>query len=103
MLPIFEGRDRPDRVPIFWEHEGNRAVRLDRWKLVALQGQPWELYDMKTDRTELTNVAAIYPEKVRDLSGMYDEWSQRCNVVPFRQLPHEVPIVPAEGKLMSDD
>jgi arylsulfatase A-like enzyme len=90
-------------VPIFWEHEGNRAVRLDRWKLVALQGQPWELYDMKTDRTELTNVAGIYPEKVRDLSGMYDEWALRCSVVPFRQLPNTVPIVPAEGKLMSDD
>jgi arylsulfatase A-like enzyme len=103
LLPIFEGRDRPDRVPIFWEHEGNRAVRLDRWKLVALQGHPWELYDMKTDRTELTNVAALYPEKVRDLSGMYDAWAQRCNVVPFRKLPGEKPVVPAQGTLTADD
>lgn len=103
LLPIFEGKDRPDRVPIFWEHEGNRAVRLDRWKLVALQGHPWELYDMKSDRTELTNVAALYPEKVRDLSALYDGWARRCNVVPFRLLPHEVPIVPARGSLMSDD
>jgi arylsulfatase A-like enzyme len=103
LLPTFEGKDRPDRVPVFWEHEGNRAVRLDRWKLVALQGHPWELYDMQTDRTELTNVAALYPEKVRDLSGMYDAWAQRCNVVPFRQLPGERPIVPAQGSLMSDD
>jgi arylsulfatase A-like enzyme len=95
LLPIFEGENRPDRSPIFWEHEGNRAVRQDEWKLVALQGQAWELYNMKSDRTELTNLAAIYPEKVKEMSSLYDAWARRCNVVPFKQLPHELPVIPA--------
>jgi arylsulfatase A-like enzyme len=100
LLPIFEQTNRPDRCPVFWEHEGNRAVRLDQWKLVALQGRPWELYNMTTDRTELTNVAMIYPEKVKKLSALYDAWAKRCNVLPFTQLPHESPVVPATA---SDD
>ncbi len=94
LLPIFEQANRPDRSPVFWEHEGNRAVRLDQWKLVALQGQPWELYNMTTDRTELINVATIYPKKVKELSALYNAWARRCNVVPFNKLPHELPVVP---------
>lgn len=107
LLPVFAGGTRPDRSPVFWEHEGNRAVRLDQWKLVALQGRPWELYDMETDRTELHNLAALYPGKVKELSALYDAWAKRCHVVPFRQLPRELPIVPASGEsqasLISDD
>jgi arylsulfatase A-like enzyme len=108
LLAVFEGKNRPNRSPIFWEHEGNRAVRLDQWKLVALRDKPWELYDMNVDRTELTNVAASYPEKVKKLSALYDAWASRCHVLPFDQLPHEVPIVPAKDgaeavSLISDD
>jgi arylsulfatase A-like enzyme len=100
LLPIFEQTNRPDRCPVFWEHEGNRAVRWDQWKLVALQGHPWELYNMITDRTELTNVATVYPEKVEELSALYDAWAKRCDVLPFTQLPHELRVVPAKT---SDD
>lgn len=107
MLPLWENQSRPDRCPVFWEHEGNRAVRLDQWKLVALNGHPWELYNMQFDRTELTNVASQYPQKVRQLSGLYRAWAKRCHVVPFRQLPHELPIVPSDDtnqmSLTSDD
>jgi arylsulfatase A-like enzyme len=95
LLPVFEGKSRPHPQPIFWEHEGNRAVRLEQWKLVALQGQPWELYDTAADRTEQNNLATTYPEKVKELSGLYDAWAKRCNVVPFETLPREKAIIPA--------
>ena len=107
LLPIFEGRKRPERSPVFWEHEGNRAVRVGEWKLVALQGQPWELYNMETDRTELTNLAAIYPKKVNEMSAKYDAWAKRCHVLPFDKLPPELPTKPAipktQASLVSDD
>lgn len=56
LLPVFEGKIRRQTAPVFWEHEGNRAVRLDKWKLVARGGQPWELYDVAADRTEQKNL-----------------------------------------------
>ena len=95
LLPIFEGRSRPHPLPIFWEHEGNRAVRLGQWKLVARHRQPWELYDTVADRTEQNNLAANHPEKVKEMSDLYDAWAKRCNVVPFDTLPPEMPVIPA--------
>ncbi|HUC84911.1 MAG TPA: hypothetical protein VL970_06950, partial [Candidatus Acidoferrales bacterium] len=79
----------------FWEHEGNRAVRLGQWKLVSRYPGAWELYDMKADRTELNNLAGTRPEKVKELSELYDEWAKRCNVVPPDQLPKPKEIKPS--------
>ena len=56
LVPVFGGKDLPDR-PLFWEHEGNRAVRVGDWKLVAKgRNGPWELYNLKSDRSELKNL-----------------------------------------------
>ena len=51
-------------APLFFEREGNRAVRDERRKLVANYDQPWNLYDMSTDRSETTNLAASQPDQV---------------------------------------
>ena len=96
LLPVLEGKIRTQPAPIFWEHEGNRAVRLQQWKLVARNGQGWELYDVEADRTEQKNLAATHPEKVKELSSLYDAWAKRCNVVPFDQLPPERQIRSAD-------
>lgn len=95
LMPIFEGREREHPAPIFWEHEGNRAVRLGQWKLVALHRQKWELYDTQTDRTELNNVASSHTGKVEEMSALYDAWAARCNVLPPEELPRPRPITPA--------
>lgn len=95
LRPIFEGKDRPHPAPIFWEHEGNRAVRLEQWKLVARDGEKWELYDTAADRTEQKNLASAHPEKVKELSDLYDAWAKRCNVVPFHSLPNAHQTIPA--------
>lgn len=100
LLAIFEDKERPDRTPVFWEHEGNRAVRLRQWKLVSRYPGPWELYDMSADRTELHDLAREHPEKVKELSGLYDEWAKRCGVVPPNELPEpkkEKPALLGEG------
>jgi arylsulfatase A-like enzyme len=96
LLPIFEGKTRPHPTPIFWEHEGNRAVRVGNWKLVARARRNWELYDMTNDRTELQNLADDHPDKVKEMSALYDAWAQRCHVLPPEQLPRELPIIPAK-------
>jgi arylsulfatase A-like enzyme len=83
-----EGRDLlhgdPDEPrTLFWEHEGNRAVRRGDWKLVAVYGGPWELYDLSKDRTELTDLAADQPDRVRELSSLYDAWAAENGVKPW--------------------
>ncbi len=83
LLPLFRGRGRQGHDALFWEHQGNRAVRRGRWKLVAAHGGPWELYDLQADRTELHKPAAKYPEKVEELKTLYEAWAERCGVQPW--------------------
>jgi arylsulfatase len=82
LVPIFYGRPR-QRGPIFWEHEGNRAVRNGKWKLVSKHPGDWELYDMEADRTEMNNLAAQHPDVVQSMDEMYEEWAERSDVLPW--------------------
>ncbi len=82
LVPVFEGKAL-EREAIYWEHEGNRAVRAGNWKLVAKHGQSWELYDIAKDRVESQNLAATHPEIVTRLSAMYDAYASRTNVAPW--------------------
>jgi arylsulfatase len=67
------------RDSLWWLHEGNRAVRVGDWKLVAAKGDPWELYDLSTDRAEQHDLATQMPEKVKELDHVWqaqtDEYS----------------------------
>jgi len=80
LLPAFEGRKTRNRDALFWEHEGNRAVRQGKWKLVAPHRADWTLYDIAADGTELNNLAARQPEKLSELLKLYEQWAARCNV-----------------------
>ncbi|MDQ3025832.1 MAG: arylsulfatase [Pseudomonadota bacterium] len=79
-------RDPETRPPMFWEHEGNAAVRIGQWKLVRDYPKPWELYDMAGDRTELHDLAAKHPERVRDMAAQYEAWAKRCDVIPREKI-----------------
>jgi arylsulfatase len=59
------------RESLWWLHEGNRAVRVGDFKLVAAKDEPWELYDLKTDRAEQNNLAAKMPDKVKELERVW--------------------------------
>jgi arylsulfatase len=71
---------------MFWEHEGNAAVRINNWKLVRNYPGPWELYDMEADRTELNELSAKHPSKVAAMSRQYEAWAARCGVIPREQI-----------------
>jgi arylsulfatase len=82
LLPAFEN-EGIEREALYWEHEGNRAVRVGDWKLVAKEDQPWELYDLQADRTEQHDLAKSMPDKVQELSTLWDAWAERCHVLPL--------------------
>lgn len=72
--------------PIYWEHEGNQAVRLGQWKLVRRYPGDWELYDLSLDRTEQDDLAASNRAQLADLIGLYDGWAPGALVVPWEQI-----------------
>jgi len=86
LVPALQGRSLGERT-LAWEHEGNRAVRVGDWKLVASFRGPWELYDLSRDRAELKNLAAQQPAKVAELTAAWQQWADKVGVVPWEQLP----------------
>jgi arylsulfatase len=88
LLPRLLGRRWQRDQTLYWEHEGNCAVRADQLKLVRRYGSEWELYDMEKDRTELRNLAKGNRRLVARLSRQYEEWGARVGVVDWKiQLP----------------
>ena len=85
LKPLFD-QDGQERPAMFWEHEGNAAVRIGNWKLVRNYPGPWELYDLDADRTELHDLAKRYPERVQEMSMQYESWATRCGVLPREKV-----------------
>lgn len=92
LCPSFNSNADLKREAIYFEHEGNCAVRMGKWKLVSksVHGDwrpypfgNWELYDMENDRTETRNLAAEYPDLVKKMVDMFDAYAHRANVYPL--------------------
>ena len=80
LTPFFDsGRTEPRTL--FWEHEGNRAVRNGDWKLVGSRNEPWELYRIDRDRTELNDLSVDEPERFSALKKQWDAWAEKVNVL----------------------
>jgi arylsulfatase len=80
LRPSFSGRSLKRTQPIFWEHEGNRAIRSGRWKLVSKYMDGWELYDILADRVERNDLAKQNPAIVKKLEAQWEAWAKRANV-----------------------
>ncbi|ALX47834.1 arylsulfatase [Lentibacillus amyloliquefaciens] len=81
LKPMFEA-DQDNETPLFWEHEGNAAIRIGKWKLVKEYPHKWELFNMQLDRTEKHDLADQYPEFVEEMAAKYERWAKRCGIVP---------------------
>jgi arylsulfatase len=82
LIPALRGKRLPERT-LYFEHEGTRAVREGRYKLTALRGESWKLYDMEHDRTELVDLAGRHPQVVAALAGKWDAWARENQVTPL--------------------
>jgi len=89
LLPAFANKTI-ERDAIYWEHEGNRAVRKGDWKLVAKHKKPWELYDISKDRIEANDLASKFPDKVSEMANLYEAYATRALVAPW-PLPANAP------------
>ena len=83
LLDLMTGKDWCREQPIFFEHEGNSAIRKGAFKLVRKHGQDWELYDMDADRTELHDLAGTNAPLERDLLQQYQAWAEASGVMDW--------------------
>ncbi|MFN8345397.1 MAG: arylsulfatase [Spirosomataceae bacterium] len=87
LVPVFSGKKLSRTQPLFWEHEGNRAIRIGDWKAVSNLTEPWQLYNMKADRTELNDLSAAKPDMLKDLLSKYDRWYESAGAKPYFKEP----------------
>jgi len=97
LAPAFDNNKAIEREALYWEHEGNRAIRIGKWKLVArtkrflrVDGaglENWELYDLDADRSETNNLVEKYPERAQQMANQWERWAQRAHVLPWPWNP----------------
>jgi arylsulfatase len=103
LMPVLQDNVPRDR-DLFWEHQGNSAVRRGCWKLVRDYPGPWELYNVETDRAETQDLAADHPGVVRKLEDAWNGWARRVGVRDWhwllerRKALREGRDVPAAGE-----
>lgn len=91
LVPLLSKSNQPIHTePIFWEHQGNRAVRIGDYKIVQYRdrqgARDWELYNLKEDRTETNDLVARMPEKMEELKRHYYDWAERIGVLPWDEV-----------------
>jgi len=92
LRPLLAAKSIERTRPLCWEHEGNRAVRSGRWKLVSKENQPWELYDIEHDRTELQDLANSEASKAKELAELWDAYATRADVLPLGAWRGPTPV-----------
>ncbi|GGG86151.1 arylsulfatase [Parapedobacter pyrenivorans] len=90
-LPLLKGSNAPIHdQPIFWEHEGNKAVRLGNYKAVMKweenKPEKWELYDLSKDRTELNDLSGKEPDRLASFVAGWEEWARTHQVRPWEEM-----------------
>lgn len=97
LVPAFANDAAIHRDSLWWLHDGHRAVRVGDWKLVAAKGDPWELYDLTTDRAEQHNLAAKRPDKVKELEQAWQTQTDSFTALTQKTLADQ-PKAKGKGK-----
>ena len=71
LLPIFQGKERAGHETLYFHFGTDRALRQGPWKLVSAKLGKWELYNLDEDRTELNDLSASKPGRVKAMAA---EW-----------------------------
>lgn len=88
LVPAFSKDLSVAQNALWWLHEGNRAIRVGNWKLVAAKGNPWELFNLATDRNETRNLAQQHPDKANVLERTWTQQLESFQELASRDLTH---------------
>ena len=71
-LPALLGKPQPPHDALYWETPSNRALRMGKWKVIALtKGEKVELYNLQDDLGEQTDLAQKHPEIVANARELF--------------------------------
>ena len=84
LKPTFSGKAIKREDPIYWEHEGNRAIRIGKWKLVAKGANgAWQLYDLDADRSELNDLSEKHSDRAKEMADQWEAWAIEAKAKPW--------------------
>jgi arylsulfatase len=90
LAPLFAKDGTVGHDSLWWLHEGNRALRVGNWKIVAAgKDSPWELYDLSSDRSETDDLAKAQPERVRELAAVWRKQFEEYGALAAKDLAPE--------------
>lgn len=87
LVPAFTKDGSVPRDYLWFCHDGNRAIRVGDWKLVADHNSPWELYNVAADRSETKNLAAEHPDKVKELEQAWIRHAEELHALAQQDPP----------------
>ena len=100
----FAAPDEPTRKRIqFYETAGDRAIWVDGWKAVTqhragtrFEDDLWSLYRATEDFSEIRDRAAELPDRVKDMTALWQREAERNNVLPLEDdlLALEAAVAP---------
>ena len=88
LMPVMEGKSEMDRNEIFWHfphYHGSlwkpgSAIRYGNWKLIEhFENNKLELFNLKNDEGEMTDLSLNYPEKTQDLLNRLNNLRKETN------------------------
>ena len=85
LVPIFAGQRREPHRWLYFQFSNNRAIRQGDWKLTSARGGPWELYNLRSDRTELQDLAAAEPARGAALRELWHRVAKNIDLLPEKQ------------------
>lgn len=104
LVPSFTNKPLPQRA-VYWEHQGNKAMRMGKWKIVSggimngaygkwktFTSLPWQLFDLESDPSELKDISAKYPEQLKKMVNMWQKWAKETNVYPMPWKEEKQPL-----------
>ena len=92
LMPVLIDENPEWERILFWEHEGNRAIRSGDWKLVSRYDNttgsftPWELYNLAEDRSEINDMSGKNPEKTIEMIELYNEMVIAAEVITWTEV-----------------
>jgi len=73
LVPFLHGDESVERTPLFFYHEGKRALRQGDWKIATIEtGGEWELYNLASDRGETHDLSEEHPGKLQELIALWE-------------------------------